>query len=120
MQYQLSQSFVFEAAHSLQRDIDQASSARIHGHSYQATVCLSGERDPKTGMVTDLGLIRQAIAQVRDQLDHRLLDEVPTLGPATLENLCAFIWQQLSPTLPQLSRIRVERGLTGDACELSK
>jgi 6-pyruvoyltetrahydropterin/6-carboxytetrahydropterin synthase len=120
MQFQLSQSFIFEAAHSLQRKIDQASSARIHGHSYRATVWLSGEPDTKTGMVTDLDLIRQAIANVRDELDHRLLDEVQDLGPATLENLCTYIWQRLSPALPQLCRIKVARGLTGDACELIK
>jgi 6-pyruvoyltetrahydropterin/6-carboxytetrahydropterin synthase len=120
MQFQLSQSFVFEAAHSLQRKIDQASSARIHGHSYRATLWLSGEPDPQTGMVTDLGLIRHAIASVHEKLDHRLLDEVVDLGPATLENLCVYIWQQLAPAFPQLSRIKVERGLTGDACELSK
>lgn len=49
-------------------------------------------------------------------LDHCLLDEVKGLGPATLENLCTFIWQELATRLPGLSEVRVNRDLTGDAC----
>jgi 6-pyruvoyltetrahydropterin/6-carboxytetrahydropterin synthase len=49
------------------------------------------------------------VAQVREQLDHRMLDEVPELGPATLENLCAFIWRNLEIRLPGLSQVRVWR-----------
>ena len=46
---------------------------------------------PTTGMVIDLGLFERALEQIRDVLDHRFLDEVPDLGPATIENLSAWI-----------------------------
>lgn len=116
--FEISQKFFFDAAHTLQRDIEAEGSRRIHGHTYWAEVSLSGQPDAATGMVVDLGRVRLAIEQLRPQLDHHLLDEVPTLGPATLENLCVFIWRALSPTLPALSQVRVWRDSVGDSCTL--
>ena len=116
--FSISQKFFFDAAHTLNRAIEADSSRRIHGHTYYAEVSLSGLRDPQTGMVLDLGLVRLAIEQLRLELDHRMLDDVAGLGPATLENLCAFIWRCLMPSLPGLSRVRVWRDSVGDSCTL--
>lgn len=118
MQYRLSQSFIFEAAHSLHREIEQESSLRIHGHSYRATISISGLPESESGMLIDLAFVKQLIERVRFQLDHRLLDDVANLGPATLENLCNYIWKQLEPDLPQLYSVKVAREMTGDLCEL--
>jgi 6-pyruvoyltetrahydropterin/6-carboxytetrahydropterin synthase len=119
MNYQISQKFYFDAAHTLRREVEADSSLRIHGHTYNAEVALSGQPDPLTGMVLDLGLVRQAIEQLRLQLDHHMLDDVAGLGPATLENLCAFIWRALAPSLPCLAMVRVWRESIGDSCVLS-
>ena len=116
--YHVSQRFFFDAAHTLQREIETHSSARIHGHTYHAEVTLRGQPDPHNGMVVDLGLVRAHIAVLRDQLDHRLLDEVPGLGVPTLENLCSFIAAGMAPFAPALSAVRVWRESTGDACLL--
>ncbi|VVD72419.1 6-carboxy-5,6,7,8-tetrahydropterin synthase [Pandoraea iniqua] len=121
-QFTLSRSFVFEAAHTLaRRDIDPPSidaSRRIHGHSYRATVEVTGKPQGETGMVLDLAVFDAALAQVCERLDHRLLDDVAGLGPATLENLCSFIWRTLAPRLVGLSRVTVSRDARGDACSL--
>jgi 6-pyruvoyltetrahydropterin/6-carboxytetrahydropterin synthase len=119
MSYQISQKFYFDAAHTLRREVEADSSLRIHGHTYYAEVALSGQPDALTGMVVDLGLVRQAIEQLRTQLDHHMLDDVVGLGPATLENLCAFIWRTLVPRLPQLAMVRVWRESVGDSCTLT-
>jgi 6-pyruvoyltetrahydropterin/6-carboxytetrahydropterin synthase len=118
MNYEISQKFFFDAAHTLSRTIEADSSLRIHGHTYNAEVTLSGQRVPQTGMVVDLGLVRLAIDQLRPRLDHRMLDDVAGLGPATLENLCAFIWRALTPGLPGLAVVRVWRDSVGDSCTL--
>lgn len=118
MNYDISQTFFFDAAHTLKREVEADSSRRIHGHTYQAEVTLSGKPHPETGMVVDLGLVRRAIEHMRPQLDHRLLDDVPGLGPATLENLCAFIWRGLAPVLPGLAAVKVWRAGMGDSCTL--
>lgn len=118
--FSVSQKFFFDAAHTLQRDIEREGSLRVHGHTYYAEVTVSGARDPATGMVVDLGLVRQHIEQLRPQLDHRMLDDVPGLGPATLENLCAFIWQALLPHFEGLSQVRVWRDSVGDGCTMGR
>lgn len=119
MQFTISQRFFFDAAHTLRREIEAEGSRRIHGHTYHAEVSLSGPRDPATGMVLDLGLLRRGLEVVREQLDHHMLDEVPGLGVPTLENLCLFIAQALPAELhPRVSRVRVWREALGDSCTL--
>jgi 6-pyruvoyltetrahydropterin/6-carboxytetrahydropterin synthase len=117
---EISQSFYFDAAHTLERAIESASSKRIHGHTYNAEVFLTGQPDPATGMLIDLGVVRNELAMVREQLDHHLLDEVAGLGPPTLENLCQFIFNRLLPALPALTSVRVWRVSMGDGCRLSR
>jgi 6-pyruvoyltetrahydropterin/6-carboxytetrahydropterin synthase len=116
MNYELTQRFYFEAAHTLQRQVDVEPSRRIHGHTYLAEVAVAGTPDPVTGMVVDLAHLRRAIETLRDQLDHRLLDEVPGLGPATLENLCTFIARALGAGGWNLAQVVVRREASGDAC----
>lgn len=114
--HELSKQFRFEAAHTLTRSIDVEPSRRIHGHSYRAEVTVRGARDEATGMVVDLGLFSRALEEARDGLDHRFLDEVADLGPATLENLTVWIWRRVSATCPGLHKVSVYRDSEGDAC----
>lgn len=121
--YTVSQRFFFDAAHTLRRKVEAEGSARVHGHTYEAEVFFSGQPDAHTGMVVDLGWVRQRVAQVRDLLDHRLLDEVQGLGTPTIENLCHFIAGQFQnfhapDSQARLSRVRVWRQGIGDACQL--
>lgn len=113
--WELSKSFRFEAAHTLERVVDSAASRRVHGHSYRAEVTLRGTPDAATGMLIDLGSVEAALEQVRAALDHRFLDDVPGLGPATLENLSAWIWRNLPALGGALSRVTVYRDSTGEA-----
>lgn len=116
--FELSQTFTFDAAHTLKRKVspeEAAGSRRIHGHTYTAEVFVRGERDAASGMVVDLAVLRGVIAGIRDQLDHHFLDEVPGLGTPTLENLCVFIHGQARRGIPQVSAVAVSRA-SGDRC----
>ena len=116
----ISQKFFFDAAHTLRRDIETEGSLRVHGHTYYAEVSIAGTPDAESGMVVDLGRVRQRIEALCPQLDHRLLEEVAGLGPATLENLCAFIWRALAADFAGLARVRVWRDALGDSCTLER
>jgi len=118
MRYELTQQFYFEAAHTLHREVDAEPSRRIHGHTYQAEATVAGEPDPATGRLVDLAELRGAIERVREMLDHRFLDEVPGIGPPTLENLCAFVWRQLVDPKWLLHSVTVRRKASGDQCRL--
>ncbi|HVY12743.1 MAG TPA: 6-carboxytetrahydropterin synthase [Alphaproteobacteria bacterium] len=119
MTFELSKEFRFEAAHTLEREIEKESSRRIHGHSYRAVVTLRGQADAKTGMVVDLGVFAGALEEVRTALDHHMLDDIAGLGPATMENLCAWIWKKLAPRFPGLAKVAVHRDSCGEACVYS-
>ncbi len=112
--FEITKEFRFDAAHTLQRQIEAEGSRRVHGHSYRAQVTLRGSADPATGMVMDLGQLAERLDIVRRRLDHRLLDEVPGLGPATMENLCSFIWRGLEAELPALHSVAVLRDSTAE------
>ncbi len=120
--YSLTQRFYFDAAHTLRREIkaeaEKSASRRVHGHTYHCEISVTGAKNSATGMVTDLGQIRLAIDNVRKQLDHHFLDEIPALGIPTLENLCAFIYAKLSPQILGISAVRVWRESVGDGCTL--
>ncbi len=53
--------------------------ANFHGHNYELEVCVTGEVDPETGYVIDLGVLSQLIkSEVEDRFDHKNLNlDVP-------------------------------------------
>jgi 6-pyruvoyltetrahydropterin/6-carboxytetrahydropterin synthase len=114
--FELSKQFRFEAAHTLERVVDVEPSRRIHGHSYRAEVTVRGEPDPTSGMIVDYGLFERSLADVRERLDHRFLDEINDLGPATMENLAAWIWRRVEPVCKGLACVTVYRDSTGERC----
>ncbi|HEY0626129.1 MAG TPA: 6-carboxytetrahydropterin synthase [Allosphingosinicella sp.] len=114
--FELSKQFRFDAAHTLQREIETESSRRIHGHSYRAEVVVRGAPDPITGMIIDLGIFERALQEAREGLDHRFLDELNDLGPATMENLAAWVWRKVEPVCKGLCRVVIYRDASGDTC----
>ncbi len=119
MNYEVTQQFFFDAAHTLERNIETASSRRVHGHTYRAEVAVRGALDMKTGMVIDLGVVRAHVSRVRETLDHHLLNEVEGLGKPTLENLCRYIADALQRGGLTIHRVRVWRDAMGDGCTLT-
>jgi 6-pyruvoyltetrahydropterin/6-carboxytetrahydropterin synthase len=117
--YEVSQQFYFDSAHTLERSVEADPSRRVHGHTYHAEITVAGQPSPATGMVVDLGQVREVIERVRDMLDHRMLNEVEGLGTPTLENLCAFLWRQFEAEGCKPHRITVRRDAIGDACSLT-
>ncbi len=116
--FELSQTFSFDAAHTLKRHVspeEAAGSRRIHGHTYTAEGFVRGPRQAESGMVVDLAVLRGLIAEVRSQLDHHFLDEVAGLGAPTLENLSVFIYDRVKAQMPQVSGVAVSRA-AGDRC----
>ena len=116
MSFELRKQFSFDAAHTLERHISAESSRRIHGHSYRGELVLRGDLDPDSGMLVDFGHIERVLARLRDALDHRFLNEVEDLGPATMENLCRWIWARARPELPLLRAVAVYRDSAGERC----
>ena len=84
--------------------------ARPHGHNYYVEVTVTGTPDPVTGMAVDLGNLDALVARtILDEVDHRSLEEVPSLGGviSTGEGLARAFWNTLAPALPAGELVRV-------------
>ncbi len=108
--------FLFEAAHFLPSAAPGTANARIHGHSFRVRVAIDGEPDSATGYVLHFDDLAAALAEARDDLDHRLLNEVEGLEAPTLERICVWLWSRLSNRIPGLAEIEVARDSCREGC----
>ena len=76
-----------------------------HGHTYTCDVTVTGEIDPVTGMVVDLGRLDAVLAaEVHARFDHRNINlDVPEFADGQLvptgENLARFIFERVQAAL---------------------
>lgn len=105
--------FLFEAAHFLPSAPPGHPNSRIHGHSFRARVVIEGEPGADTGYVFHFDDLSAAIADARDALDHRMLNDVEGLAAPTLERIAMWLWQRLANRVPGLAEIQVVR----DSCQ---
>ena len=104
--------FTFESAHRLPNVPPNHKCARLHGHSFSCEVHVKGPIGDRTGWVMDFADIREAFEPIRQRLDHNFLNEVEGLANPTSEVLAKWIWRELKPRLPLLSRIVVRETCT--------
>ena len=113
MRVELSRTFSFEAAHRLPMVPPGHKCFRVHGHSYVVDVMIAGEIDPELGWLVDFGEIRERVEPVlKQELDHRLLNDVPGLENPTAEVLCGWLWKRLQALVPHLHAITVHETCT--------
>jgi 6-pyruvoyltetrahydropterin/6-carboxytetrahydropterin synthase len=106
----------FSAAHRLalpELTLEQNSEiygkcARVngHGHNYHLEVSVTGEIEPRTGMIVDLGDLQKAIDElVVEPFDHTFLNkDIPYFAQVvpTAENIALHIAQLLQEPIRQL------------------
>lgn len=112
MQVELRKQFQFEAAHYLPNLPRDHKCRRIHGHSFKVEVAVAGTCDPHCGWLIDYAAIKKAFEPILEELDHRLLNEVPGLENPTSENLARWIWDRLHPNLSGLKEVVVAETCT--------
>jgi 6-pyruvoyltetrahydropterin/6-carboxytetrahydropterin synthase len=104
--------FMLESAHRLPNVPAGHKCARVHGHSFRVEIHVSGPVDDRFGWVMDFADVKAAFDPLFQQLDHRYLNDVPGLENPTSENLARWIWRELQPALPHLSRVVVHETCT--------
>jgi 6-pyruvoyltetrahydropterin/6-carboxytetrahydropterin synthase len=107
MEAELIRTFRFEAAHSLPNIPEGHKCRRMHGHSYRVDIHVAGPINPESGWVMDFGEIKAAVEPVIDELDHRMLNEIPGLENCTSERIAVYLWERLGKILPALSAVTV-------------
>jgi 6-pyruvoyltetrahydropterin/6-carboxytetrahydropterin synthase len=109
--------FYLECARRLPKLSADHPCARLHGHSFQIEVHVSGPLDPELGWVVDFADIQRAWQPIHAVLDHRYLNDIDGLDNPTSEHLAMWLWKRLQPALPGLSKITVmETATSGCVC----
>ncbi|GAB6157436.1 6-carboxytetrahydropterin synthase QueD [Desulfotomaculum varum] len=102
--YELTVRSRFSAAHSLCGYPGDC--ARLHGHTWTVQVKVEGGKLDSLGMLVDFKKLKKQLSLVIDQLDHRLLNELPGFGEQginpTAENLAYYIYQTLKQPITDL------------------
>ncbi len=115
MKIKLTKTFDFEAAHWLPTFPQGHKCRRLHGHSFHVDVIVEGDVPAETGFLIDYGDIKAAIEPVREQLDHRLLNEIAGLENPTAELLSKWVYDRLKKSLPLLKTVVVRETCTSAA-----
>lgn len=102
MQVILTKKFRFEAAQTVPHI---ARCKKMHGHSFKIEISVKGKKDEATGLFCDHALISRAMNPLIDLVDHSYLNEIEGLENPTIENMCEWFWNRLSPDLPGLYEI---------------
>ena len=98
-----------------------------HGHSYVCDVTVTGEIDPVTGFIVDLGLLDEILQrEVRTRFDHANINlDVPEFADGRLvptgENLARFIAERVQARLDAAAgtSVRVVRVTVAEDATLS-
>lgn len=107
MKFELKTQFRIESARFLPHLPEGHPCRRMHGHSFLVVLKLIGEQDPKIGWVRDYHEIDETLKPFKNQLDHRVLNEVEGLENPTSENLAKWIYDRAKPVLKELVQVTV-------------
>ena len=117
---EISKDFAFDAAHHFTHKEGDHPFSRLHGHSFAGTVTLVGRPADDSGMVRDFWEIEAEIEKLRDQLDHRLLNEVEGLEHPSLEAIAQWMFERLDAALPGLVAVEIRRPSCGEKAVLRR
>ena len=109
MEITVSRKAHFNAAHRLhnknwtdeknQKIFGKCNYQNYHGHNYELIVSVTGEINPETGYVIDMGELKKIIKnEIEERLDHKNLNlDVPHFSNTipSAENICIYIYDIL-------------------------
>ncbi len=116
--FEITKAATFDAAHYIQQGPADHRYRRLHGHSFKVEASVKGAMQD-AGWVADLESLDTALKAVATELDHGLLNDRPGLESPTLERLCLYFAERLTPAFPGLSRVVISRPTIGESCALT-
>jgi 6-pyruvoyltetrahydropterin/6-carboxytetrahydropterin synthase len=99
--------FSFDSAHFLPNVPEGHKCKEMHGHTYHLKVWLEGDLDPHLGWVMDFAELKAVVKPVVSSLDHKCLNNIPTLQNPTCEQIAVYIWNNIKPSLPLLVKVEL-------------
>lgn len=116
--FEITKTVTFEAAHFMGHRPEGHPYRNMHGHSFELSATVAGKVQPGQEWVQDFSDLVAILQDVADQLDHQLLNEIEGLSNPTLERICVWAANALSPRLPGLSAVALARPSLKETCVL--
>ena len=89
----------FAAAHFLSHYAGKCE--RLHGHNYKVRAFAGAEALGPGGMLLDFGVLKGALRQALEPLDHSLLNDIAAFeGDPSAERIAEYIFKALALRLP--------------------
>jgi 6-pyruvoyltetrahydropterin/6-carboxytetrahydropterin synthase len=89
----------FAAAHSLTHYHGKCE--RLHGHNYKVRAWARGEELGEGGMLIDFGLLKGALRESIEELDHSNLNDIPSFGgDPSAERIAEYLFRKLAARMP--------------------
>lgn len=107
MKIELRQHFYIESARFLPKLPKNHPCREMHGHSFKITLVLQGETDPKLEWLIDYNEINRLAKPLLAKIDHKVLNKVAGLSNPTTENLCVWIYKNLSKKIRTLKQVAI-------------
>ena len=121
MEITVSRKAHFNAAHRLhnknwsdeknQKIFGKCNYQNYHGHNYELIVSVTGEINPETGYVIDMGELKKIIKnEVEERLDHKNLNlDIPHFSKTipSAENICIYIYDILKDNIDSQFKLSV-------------
>ncbi|MGZ3724423.1 MAG: 6-carboxytetrahydropterin synthase QueD [Pseudobdellovibrio sp.] len=107
MIYELKQHFQIESARFLPKLPKTHPCSNMHGHSFKIVLTLQGPLDPQIGWVMDYHEISKVMQPLLNQLDHKVLNDIPGLDNPTSELLAKWIFDKAKRELAPLKSVSV-------------
>ena len=121
MEITVSRKAHFNAAHRLhnknwsdeknQKIFGKCNYQNYHGHNYELIVSVTGEINPETGYVIDMGELKKIIKnEVEEKLDHKNLNlDIPHFSNTipSAENICIYIYDILKDNIDSQFKLSV-------------
>ena len=121
MEITVSRKAHFNAAHRLhnknwtdeknQKIFGKCNYQNYHGHNYELIVSVTGEINPETGYVIDMGELKKIIKnEIEERLDHKNLNlDVPHFSNTipSAENICIYIYDILRDNINSQFKLSV-------------
>ena len=107
MEMEIYKEFSFDSAHFLPFVPQGHKCHNMHGHTYRLKVFIKGKPDTHLGWIMDFKELKDILGGVIEQLDHKLINDIKGLENPTAELITVWIWDQVKPLLPLLSKIEL-------------
>jgi 6-pyruvoyltetrahydropterin/6-carboxytetrahydropterin synthase len=97
----------FSAAHFLSHYHGKCE--RLHGHNYRVRVWAQGEALDSGGMLLDFGVLKGALKEVLEKLDHGNLNDIADfLGDPSAERIAKYVYEGMMARLPAAPLARID------------